>query len=103
MVRVKQRYFVIKIHNGSAAITEKHILESLRSIQKEYYGEIQTALMAFTLKYYSPITQLIILKCLRDHVRWIGSLIPLVCEIGEVKCLLQTIHLSGSANHYFYI
>jgi len=85
MVRVKRRYFVFHIHFAddnddkqhylSRHLKPNHIQTSLEQIIQKLYGDYGSAkfLRSLTIIYYNPVTNLSIIRCLRENKVEIGD------------------------------
>ncbi|CAF0794423.1 unnamed protein product [Didymodactylos carnosus] len=108
MVRIKRRYFVFHIHFAddnddkqhylSRHLKPNHIQTSLEQIIQKLYGDYGSAkfLRSLTIIYYNPVTNLSIIRCLRENKVEMKTVATFTTHIGPYECSLQTLHVAGS-------
>jgi RNase P/RNase MRP subunit POP5 len=98
-MRHKNRYFLVKVEFEEILESMvKHVITTcLRSQIQEIYGLIGLAKStSLTIKYYSPITCLMIMRCSLEFHREILACLAVITKIRDHSVRLSVIHVSGT-------
>ncbi|EGG01957.1 uncharacterized protein MELLADRAFT_110616 [Melampsora larici-populina 98AG31] len=108
MVRFKNRYVLINLMFNPNLINlqtdelinlnSKEILESIRHSILQHFGELNLgqSTASLNIKYYSPITSLLILRCSRDSISIVRVALMLIRQIKGHDVIFQSINVSGT-------
>ncbi|KAF8604598.1 hypothetical protein BDV93DRAFT_532725 [Ceratobasidium sp. AG-I] len=101
MVRFKNRWFLVEFlpcASPAPTFTSKQIYNALRESVIENFGDAGWGAVggSLTVKYFSPTTQICIVRVARDHhtIAWGG--ITLLRTLGGATVIPHVIHLSGT-------
>ncbi|KAI0346255.1 hypothetical protein BDW22DRAFT_1405164 [Trametopsis cervina] len=113
MVRFKNRWLLVELlpcsnananvldvspHDGTGEITSKHIWSALRQSITTNFGDVGWGAVSSSLniKYYSPTTNVCIIRVARDHhgIAWAG--VTLITSIEGRRFIPNVVHLSGT-------
>ncbi|PVZ98666.1 hypothetical protein BB558_005322 [Smittium angustum] len=115
MVRFKNRYISFKIdieneyeiQSGSKEskksvvnLSISDIDSTIRTFVNSNYGDAGMSLLIgnMTVKYFSPVTKLGILRVARDHYRMLWSSLTMISQIKSKRCRFSVLHISGTIN-----
>ncbi|KAH9820269.1 hypothetical protein DFH28DRAFT_955846 [Melampsora americana] len=108
MVRFKNRYILIHlIFNPNHSnfqnqlilnINQKEILDLIRQSIHEHFGELNLgqSTASLNIKYYSPTTSLLILRCARDSISIVRVALMLIRQIKGHDVIFRSINVSGT-------
>ncbi|KAH6565002.1 hypothetical protein BASA50_008971 [Batrachochytrium salamandrivorans] len=102
MVRFKNRYLLCEIifedGNISESLNSYHLLNAIKESLEVNFGSFGMGMIATSLqvKYYSPFTNLAIIRVNRDYVRLLWACITFTTAIRRRTCLIHVVHLSGT-------
>jgi ribonuclease P/MRP protein subunit POP5 len=105
MVRFKSRYLLFEIIYNDSNIHEQiqptHLLSAIKESIQQNFGDAGTGsiLSNLSMKYYSPFTNLGILRCGREHVKMVWASMGFVTEVKGRKCMFRIVHNAGE---YFF-
>ncbi|MES1919227.1 hypothetical protein MHBO_001087 [Bonamia ostreae] len=99
MVRVKYRYFVLKINWKDGKIkneSPEYIKKAISERIKELYGTFGLALMPLKVKMYNRMTRMCIIRTFRSVHKSVWIAISMVRFIDDRNVSLNCIHLGGT-------
>ncbi|KZO98935.1 hypothetical protein CALVIDRAFT_535035 [Calocera viscosa TUFC12733] len=104
MVRFKNRWLLIEFIPCGAAqpsqrsTTSKQIWSELRGTVVHNFGEVGWGAVGGSLnvKYYSPVTNLCIIRVARDHYRTAWAGVTLLTSLNGETCIPRVVHCSGT-------
>jgi len=103
MVRFKNRYLLVHlIFPDDVApptnLTERDIISILRESLNVNFGDLLGSGMTGNLvvKYYSPVTSTLIIRCSRDVHRNVWAALTLLRSIKGVPVIVKVFHVSGT-------
>lgn len=101
MVRFKNRWFLIEFlscGNPTLSLTSKQIYNALRESIIDNFGDAGWGAVAgsLTVKYFSPTTQICIVRVARDHHTTVWGGITLLRMLNGTSIIPHVIHLSGT-------
>lgn len=106
MVRVKNRYMCLDIklwqddqkRPDSFPLSARSINGFLREQIKTNFGDLGAGLVlsGMQVKYFSPKTNVAILKVPRDHCRMVATTLSLATQIHKRPCSVYAVHISGT-------
>jgi len=113
MVRFKNRWLLVEFIDISAADVSKPGPLDIRSLDgKQIYNALRDSVMtnfgdtgcgavgmSLTVKYFSPITNLCIIRVARDHHRIAWGAVTLLTVIDDVRVIPHVVHVSGTIKH----
>ncbi|XP_073842027.1 POP5 ribonuclease P/MRP subunit [Musca autumnalis] len=103
MVRVKNRYIVVRIIPKNTNLNLLYIKEQilakcvLAHVEK-YYGTYGVGLLehGFRVKYCNERTKIAILRCSHHSYRFVTSILPLITSVGDVQAKFNTIYTGAT-------
>ncbi|PLW06588.1 hypothetical protein PCANC_08424 [Puccinia coronata f. sp. avenae] len=110
MVRFKNRYLLIQLIYGpreniaanapaNLRLNEKHLIDLIRSSIQLNFGSLGAgeAGADLNIKYYSPTTSNVILRCKRDQVSKVRASLLFITQINpQIPVIFNVIHVSGT-------
>ncbi|KAG2114821.1 hypothetical protein DEU56DRAFT_187026 [Suillus clintonianus] len=114
MVRFKNRWLLVEFVETSTADTSadkeplstrsldgRLIYNALRDSVVTNFGDTGwgTVGMSLTVKYFSPTTNLCIIRVARDHHRIAWGAVTLLTGIHDIRIIPRVIHVSGTIKH----
>ncbi|KAF8071518.1 hypothetical protein FPV67DRAFT_1481520 [Lyophyllum atratum] len=107
MVRFKNRWLLVELiptgENTGAArpIEGKHIWAAVKQSVLTNFGDVGwgSVGLSLTVKYYSPTTNICIIRVARDHHRIAWGAVTLLSSIEGVRYIPNVVHLSGTIKH----
>jgi len=79
----------------------KHIWAAVKQSVLAHFGDVGWGAvgLSLTVKYYSPTTNICIIRVARDHHRIAWGAVTLVTAIEGVRCIPNVVHVSGTIKH----
>ncbi|KAI8616285.1 hypothetical protein BC830DRAFT_1041895, partial [Chytriomyces sp. MP71] len=78
-------------------LTPSHIATALKASLQTLFGDMGMGLTAaLSVKYYSPMTGVGIVRVQRDMCKQVWAALTMLTEVQGVKCLLSVFHVSGT-------
>ncbi|KIK56141.1 hypothetical protein GYMLUDRAFT_76256 [Collybiopsis luxurians FD-317 M1] len=79
----------------------KQIYAALKQSILNHYGDVGwgSVGLSLTVKYYSPVTNICIIRVGRDHHKIARGGVTLLESIEGIKCIPHVIHVSGTIKH----
>ncbi|KAJ8588140.1 hypothetical protein M405DRAFT_820214 [Rhizopogon salebrosus TDB-379] len=111
MVRFKNRWLLVEFIDISPVDTSskagirpldgKQVYNALRDSVTTNFGDAGWGAvgMSLTVKYFSPTTNLCIIRVARDHHRIAWGAVTLLTSIDDVRVIPHVVHVSGTAKH----
>jgi len=110
MVRFKNRWLLVEFipctkegasYQPSEGVTSKHIWSALKDSIIANFGDAGWGAVAssLTVKYFSPTTNLSIIRVARDHHRIAWGAVTLLRSVQGKPYLPNVIHVSGTIKH----
>ncbi|KIY46037.1 hypothetical protein FISHEDRAFT_66541 [Fistulina hepatica ATCC 64428] len=104
MVRFKNRWFLVEflpISSKNAAFEGKQIWNALKQCILHNFGDAGwgAVAMSLTVKYYSPTTNVCIIRVGRDQHRIAWAGLTLLTTVDGVPVIPHVVHLSGTIKH----
>ncbi|GLB44779.1 putative component of ribonuclease P, a protein complex that generates mature tRNA molecules by cleaving their 5'-ends [Lyophyllum shimeji] len=111
MVRFKNRWLLVELipvgtqPQSTAAPTHhlegKHIWAAVRQSVLANFGDVGWGAVGLSLnvKYYSPTTNICIIRVARDHHRIAWGAVTLLSAIEGVRYIPNVVHVSGTIKH----
>lgn len=103
MVRFKNRYVVMEVvwrerSKADEALSEAALLALLRDALAANFGDygLGSSLPSLQVKFFSPYTQLFVLRCSRDVYRKVLAAATMVTDIGHRAAFLRLLHVAGT-------
>jgi ribonuclease P/MRP protein subunit POP5 len=110
MVRLKNRYTLVRVHWGEAGPPAPSKKTGGRGVEGgAVYAAIKGAIRgkvgeeglevlgpSLTVMYYSALTNLAVVRVTRNHVHVLHTALRSVTEIVTCACSLETLHVAGS-------
>lgn len=113
MVRFKNRYLLVQLIYGpresstggcpaggsGKVVNEKSLIDLIRQSIQINFGDLGAgeAGADLNLKYYSPVTSTLILRCKRDQVNRVRASLLFINQINpQTPVIFNVIHLSGT-------
>ncbi|KAJ7286517.1 hypothetical protein C8J57DRAFT_1287863 [Mycena rebaudengoi] len=107
MVRFKNRWLLVELipvpspNSAAARLDGQKIWAALRQSVLSNFGDIGwgSVALAITVKYYSPTTNICIIRVARDHHKIAWGAVTLLTSIEGSRYIPNVIHLSGTIRH----
>ncbi|KAJ7596910.1 hypothetical protein C8J56DRAFT_1000989 [Mycena floridula] len=104
MVRFKNRWFLVEfipIGETRVNLDGKQIWSALRQSVISNFGDVGwgSVGLALTVKYFSPATNMCIIRVARDQHTIARGAVTLLTSIEGVKIIPNIIHVSGTIKH----
>jgi ribonuclease P/MRP protein subunit POP5 len=101
MVRFKARYLLFRIHFENNVtlehLTSQQLFPIIKSSLLLHFGTIGLGLCSsLHLKYFSPFTNIGILRISREEFRKVWASLTFIHTIQNVRCSIQVVHVSGT-------
>lgn len=107
MVRFKNRYILLNLifnpnqlnfQTDLINLNQKEILDLIRQSIQDHFGEINLAqsTSSLNIKYYSPTTSLLILRCSRDSISIVRVALMMIRQIKGHDVIFRSINVSGT-------
>ena len=101
MVRVKSRYLLFEINFEDDLILESLTSSSITTIVKESieanFGSFGSGVTSsIQIKYFSPFTNIGILRMPREHGRMVWASLTFITKIKKIPCRIRVLHVSGT-------
>ncbi|KAJ3043210.1 RNA-binding protein pop5 [Rhizophlyctis rosea] len=102
MVRFKNRYILIEVTWDDGRILEsldeRAIKKALKESIETNFGDYGDGIVAGSLsvKYFSPFTNVAILRVARDHLQMVWAAITFITSIQKRSCIVRVVHVSGT-------
>ncbi|KAH8915781.1 hypothetical protein BT69DRAFT_1243626 [Atractiella rhizophila] len=102
MVRFKNRYLLTQFHfspdSSPPQLLEKEIASILRDSLVTNFGDITGGGLSggIVVKYYSPVTNLSIIRCSREGHKHIWAALTLLRSIKGQPVIAQVLHVGGT-------
>ena len=98
-MRHKNRYLLVKVEFEEIVdgLSRHAISSRIREKVAEIYGLVGLSkCTSLTIKYYSPVTSLMIMRCSHEFHREILACLALVSKIKDHPVSMSVIHVSGT-------
>ncbi|KAH7928308.1 hypothetical protein BV22DRAFT_1103075 [Leucogyrophana mollusca] len=104
MVRFKNRWLLVEfIQSGTqtATLDGKQIYAALKQSVIHNFGDAAwgAVAMSLTVKYFSPTTNVAIIRVARDHHSIAWGAVTLLTSIAGQRLIPNVVHLSGTIKH----
>ncbi|KAJ7766615.1 hypothetical protein B0H16DRAFT_1522005 [Mycena metata] len=107
MVRFKNRWLLVELipalgpNLSPAPLDGQKIWAALRQSVVNNFGDVGWGYVgpSMSVKYYSPTTNICIIRVARDHHKIAWGALTLVTEIAGTRYIPNVIHLSGTIKH----
>ncbi|KIM62721.1 hypothetical protein SCLCIDRAFT_1214830 [Scleroderma citrinum Foug A] len=105
MVRFKNRWFLVEFivvsRESSAPLDGKQIHAALRQSIISNFGDAGWGAvgMALTIKYFSPTTNICIIRVARDQHNLAWGAITLLTNVNSIRVIPHVVHVSGTIKH----
>ncbi|KAG7444687.1 uncharacterized protein BT62DRAFT_981488 [Guyanagaster necrorhizus] len=107
MVRFKNRWFLVELipvceqQRVSTRLDAKQIWAALKEGIQNYFSDVGWGSVAdsLTVKYFSPTTNICIIRVARDHHHVARGGITLLDSINGIRIVPYVIHMSGTIKH----
>ncbi|KAI9136042.1 hypothetical protein BKA69DRAFT_251434 [Paraphysoderma sedebokerense] len=106
MVRFKNRYLLLQLHfpspplptSSSSTLTSSALLSSIRFSIQSLFGYLGSGflLQSVQVKYYSPHTNVAIVRVDRDYFRALWSAINFITDVDGRECAVQVVWVGGT-------
>ncbi|KAI8926547.1 hypothetical protein BC831DRAFT_399841 [Entophlyctis helioformis] len=102
MVRFKNRYLLCEVCFEDGLIAENlnsyAILNAFKDSIETNFGDVGMGTVASSLqvKYYSPFTNLAIVRIGRDYARHVWAAATLITAVKKRKCMVRVLHVAGT-------
>ncbi|EJU04286.1 hypothetical protein DACRYDRAFT_93646 [Dacryopinax primogenitus] len=104
MVRFKNRWLLVEFipcgpsQTSQRTTTSKQIWSAVRDIVVHNFGEVGWGAVGagLNVKYYSPVTNLCIMRVARDHYRMAWAALTLLTSLNGELCIPRVVHCSGT-------
>ncbi|KAH0585652.1 hypothetical protein H2248_008873 [Termitomyces sp. 'cryptogamus'] len=105
MVRFKNRWFLVELipvgQINAPVLEGKHIWAAIKQSIISNFGDTGwgSVGLSLTVKYYSPTTNICIIRVARDHHKIAWGSITLLSSIEGTRYIPHVIHVSGTIKH----
>ncbi|KIK12200.1 hypothetical protein PISMIDRAFT_461679 [Pisolithus microcarpus 441] len=107
MVRFKNRWFLVEFITVSSELSQqppldnKQIYSALRQSIISNFGDTGWGAvgMSLTVKYFSPTTNICIIRVARDQHKLAWGAITLLTTVNGVRIIPHVVHVSGTIKH----
>ncbi|KAI6024853.1 hypothetical protein PISMIDRAFT_360290 [Pisolithus microcarpus 441] len=107
MVRFKNRWFLVEFITVSSELSQqppldnKQIYSALRQSIISNFGDAGWGAvgMSLTVKYFSPTTNICIIRVARDQHKLAWGAITLLTTVNGVRIIPHVVHVSGTIKH----
>ncbi|ORX77988.1 hypothetical protein BCR32DRAFT_207353 [Anaeromyces robustus] len=103
MVRFKNRYILFEIiydedENNKININYNIVLNAIKTSIEQNFGAygIGITQSSFTMKYFSPVTKIGILRSSRKQFNMIWASLTFINNIQNNRCLVRVLHVGGT-------
>ncbi|CAO1638211.1 unnamed protein product [Sympodiomycopsis kandeliae] len=102
MVRFKNRFLALEVRfndiSSGPVLSNSQIINSIRSSLSQHFGISASGALGgpLSIKYYSPQTRTILLRCARTGIETVHAAVTLMGEIAGKECRVDVVAISGT-------
>ncbi len=99
-MRFKHRYFLCEVKYFDdmvdQSVTSSMLFRALQGVVEQHYGDYGAgSLQGFSVKYYNPLTGLLIVRSNRDNYRVMWNALTMLSSLKQRLCTITVVHIGG--------